>query len=583
VNPVGFGSKASAFVQRLPRDAPVIASDYSGITEAIGFAFDARRRGERFATALLLDDERVLVARNLAGQIEQSYAHIDERRAGLTMLAAGTLAVNGNPVSNLRVYDPRVLNLGRIFVRLGESLLVRSWREHRALTPTLRYSPEWVVRFAPPDQRVPDLAAVDTIAPRALVVWAPDATASDLTLWRLALAELHTPIIFACAEERETSGTYAFYGPSRHVDALRSASAILDASLDDPGAARVLSRLGRGVAVTATSGAEEYLQGALIYDPADRASIIRAAMTVIGRPPPSDEGAASAVEQWLPPPPPPSDAKVTVIIPTYERPQQLRRVVRSLERQTHRNLDIVIVNDGGADLSGLGWPPQVRLIQLPENNGGPWPAINAALPSVAGDYVTFLADDDALFPDHFARLVYALETTGGKAAHSDLVSVYMERDGDGPYSVVGYDIDFDSVAEISRMLFIDLVGAPTHMLRRSLVDEMGSGDLSLPIALDYELWLRYATRYDWVHVEAVTAIYSRRNDKGRVTEREMVTVSQFERYLPAMQMIYERHPAPGRPAIEAERQNVLNSYRAMGKGPPTEPPMRLAPRPYTAE
>ncbi len=576
MKPVGFGSKPAAFLGRLPKDAPVIATDYSGIVEAVGFAFDARLRGERFATALFLDDERALVARNLASQIGAQVSDVDQRRSALTTLAAGTLVVNGTPVSNLHAYDPKVLNLGRIFARLGETLFVRSLREQHALAPTLRYSPERIVRFAPLDPRVPSSAQIGAVVPRALVIWAPDASILELSLWRFALEDLHTPVVFACAEERPDAGGVSYYGPARHLAALRGAIALIDTSLEEPGGARALARLGRGLAVTTTSGAQEYLQGALVYDPADRASIVAAALTVLGRPAPTDGGEALIPERWLQPPPPPSsEAKVSIIMPTYERPQLLKRALLCLERQTYPNIEIVVVNDGGADMSSMELPKNARLMQM-EKNGGGWVAANAALATVDGEYVAILADDDMWFPDHIARLVAALESSGAQAAHSDLLSIFMERAEDGPYSIIGYDIDFDSVAEMWRLLFTDPIGAPTHLLRRKLVEELGSGDLSLPIARDYELWLRYAMKYDWVHVDAPTAVYSRRYDRAAVQENQMITVTQLQRYLPAMQMIYERYPVPGRPAIEAERQVVLNAYRAMSA--PPEPVLRLPPR-----
>lgn len=101
-------------------------------------------------------------------------------------------------------------------------------------------------------------------------------------------------------------------------------------------------------------------------------------------------------------------ALVSVIIPLYNRKQLIERCVQSALCQTHRELEIIIVDDGSTDgceeeLERLAAADsRVRVCHKP--NGGVSSARNAGLDMATGEYVQFLDSDDTLLP-------YAIETT----------------------------------------------------------------------------------------------------------------------------------------------------------------------------
>lgn len=108
--------------------------------------------------------------------------------------------------------------------------------------------------------------------------------------------------------------------------------------------------------------------------------------------------------------------RVTVIIPTYNRPALLPRALASVAAQTFGDYDVIVVNDGGE------WPESlipsisghsVRLLH--RSRGGPAAARNTALNSSDSEYVAYLDDDDEWQPDHLERLL-ALLKNGSKCA-----------------------------------------------------------------------------------------------------------------------------------------------------------------------
>lgn len=105
---------------------------------------------------------------------------------------------------------------------------------------------------------------------------------------------------------------------------------------------------------------------------------------------------------------------VSTIIPVHNRAVLLREAVASVLAQTHRPIEILIVNDGSEDDTGAvaealarGSAEPIRVIH--QSNAGPGAARQRGLEAASGRYVQFLDSDDLLLPGKFAAQVAALE------------------------------------------------------------------------------------------------------------------------------------------------------------------------------
>src|SRR4051812_9468088 len=123
--------------------------------------------------------------------------------------------------------------------------------------------------------------------------------------------------------------------------------------------------------------------------------------------------------------------RVTVIIPTQNRPQMLRDALLSVCRQTYQDWEAIVVNDGGPEVNAvLGALPSMQnlqVINLPTVQG-PAAARNAAIQAAHGEILAFLDDDDVYRPHHLERLVAALQASNAGLVYSaaDLVEeVYV--------------------------------------------------------------------------------------------------------------------------------------------------------------
>ena len=95
------------------------------------------------------------------------------------------------------------------------------------------------------------------------------------------------------------------------------------------------------------------------------------------------------------------DPRVSVIVPTYQRSERLRRALASVLAQTVEVLEIIVVDDASDDgtpsvVASLA-DPRVRYLVHDENRGLA-AARNTGFEASRGAYVTFLDDDDELPP-----------------------------------------------------------------------------------------------------------------------------------------------------------------------------------------
>ena len=104
---------------------------------------------------------------------------------------------------------------------------------------------------------------------------------------------------------------------------------------------------------------------------------------------------------------------ISVIVPVYNAEKHLRNCVESILRQTHKELEIILVDDGAKDASGricdelAAEDARVRVIH--KQNGGVSAARNAGLDASCGEFVAFVDSDDYLLDTMLEKLVLAIE------------------------------------------------------------------------------------------------------------------------------------------------------------------------------
>ena len=108
------------------------------------------------------------------------------------------------------------------------------------------------------------------------------------------------------------------------------------------------------------------------------------------------------------------ETQISVIVPVYNVENYLARCVDSILAQTYENLEVILVDDGATDRSGLicdelaSRDSRVKVIH--KKNGGLSSARNAGLETAAGEYIAFVDSDDWIEPDAYAHMMQLMKT-----------------------------------------------------------------------------------------------------------------------------------------------------------------------------
>lgn len=116
---------------------------------------------------------------------------------------------------------------------------------------------------------------------------------------------------------------------------------------------------------------------------------------------------------------------VSVIVPVYNVEKYIKECIDSICRQTYRNLEIILVDDGSPDRCGdicdsyADTDNRIRVIH--KDNQGLSEARNSALDIMKGKYVVFVDSDDYIADNHIERLYEMINNTGSEISVTSCV------------------------------------------------------------------------------------------------------------------------------------------------------------------
>ena len=107
--------------------------------------------------------------------------------------------------------------------------------------------------------------------------------------------------------------------------------------------------------------------------------------------------------------------KVSVIVPVYNVEKYIGRCLNSLLKQTEKDIEIIVVNDGSEDNSQLIIDEYVvnnpgKIFSLTKENGGLSDARNFGIPYARGEYISFVDSDDYVEKNMYEELLKKSES-----------------------------------------------------------------------------------------------------------------------------------------------------------------------------
>lgn len=190
----------------------------------------------------------------------------------------------------------------------------------------------------------------------------------------------------------------------------------------------------------------------------------------------------------------PAPVPVTVVVPSYNRPDKLAACLKALDRQDYPDLEIVVVDDGSETPLKPTCAPYPQVRGLRQDNQGPAAARNAGVAAARDGFVAFTDDDCRPRPDWVSRLVAAhagdpAALVGGRVENALTENVYSAAS----QTLCDYLYDYFGAAEGEAPFFTsnNMGCLKTQFL------ELGGFDRSFPLAAaeDRDFGLRWrATR-----------------------------------------------------------------------------------------
>ncbi len=222
--------------------------------------------------------------------------------------------------------------------------------------------------------------------------------------------------------------------------------------------------------------------------------------------------------------------KISVIIPAYNSENTIIHTINSVLNQTFTDLELIVINDGSQD-STLDIVKQIqdpRIKVFSYSNAGGNASRNRGLKLAVGEFVSFLDADDLWTPNKLESQLKALEKNlSAKVAYS--WTDYIDINGD--YVLSGKRININGDVYENLLVSNFLENGSNPLIYRTALISLGGFDESLAAAQDWDMWLRLASKFDFVCVPSVQILYriSANSVSSNLVRQEKACLQLLER------------------------------------------------------
>ena len=211
---------------------------------------------------------------------------------------------------------------------------------------------------------------------------------------------------------------------------------------------------------------------------------------------------------------------ISLVIPSYNRERFVAAAVQSVLAQSRTDFELIVWDDGSTDgtvaaaRAAAGEDPRVRVVAA--EHRGIAPSLNAAIRQTSGQYVGWVDSDDALAPAALAETAAVLNaspTVGMVYTSYVVMNDAGQMRGPGTRCRIPYS---------PQRLLVDFMTFHFRLIRRSVFDQVGGVDETMPAAEDYDLCLRLSEVTEIRHVDKPLYAYRVHDDSesqaGRVRQ-----------------------------------------------------------------
>jgi GT2 family glycosyltransferase len=246
---------------------------------------------------------------------------------------------------------------------------------------------------------------------------------------------------------------------------------------------------------------------------------------------------------------------LSVIVPTKNRPELLQDTLASINAQTYQNWEVVVVNDGGADVSGLvsGLDVHGRFRYLCHPRSlGLSAARNSGIRFSRGEVLCYLDDDDTFRPGHLQTVVETLVDRQADFVYTEAQYIH-EQVTNGKRLETGRSTPCSGIEWSKELLHVtNFIPVNTWAHRRKLLDSAGLFDTGLNALEDWDMLLRFSQHTGFVHIPKLTVEVHMRNS----SQSDQMSQRERKDYPGLYRKLYDRYPVRGT-RLKAAREKQL--------------------------
>lgn len=252
-----------------------------------------------------------------------------------------------------------------------------------------------------------------------------------------------------------------------------------------------------------------------------------------------------------------SEPLISVVVRTVNRPQTLTLALTSLANQTWESFEAVVVCDGGPDMRSVLEPFttyfKIRYVHNDQPQGRS-EALNTGVKHCEGRYVTYLDDDDIVYPTHLETLANAVlgGAEGKTFAYVDYNRALMGSDGGGLATVSRVPVATWPF-NYNNLLAQNFLPIHSWLHDRELWEELGGFRTHMDMLEDWDFLIRAAERRKFVSAGRITCEY-----RFYLNGSNSLVLNR-PKAIDATEDIFDRYPANS--AVDTERHEVLLALR----------------------
>ncbi|MET3548176.1 glycosyltransferase involved in cell wall biosynthesis [Paenibacillus favisporus] len=233
---------------------------------------------------------------------------------------------------------------------------------------------------------------------------------------------------------------------------------------------------------------------------------------------------------------------VSIIIRTINRPSMLHQALVSLNSQSFKLFEVIIIEDGPPQTYNMDdFSDLLIRYYATGKKVGRTKAGNIGLQQARGKYVNFLDDDDTFLPSHIEVLFRFLENnSNADAVHAPAIErkiQYFSEDI-SRYAVIEENIVYDEPFDHEIIFYRNMFPIQAVMFKRELFEKYGGMDESLDLLEDWDLWIQYGKKANFEYIHQVTSIYhipgvlkKKRTRRTKLKKYEKIILNKHESYM----------------------------------------------------